>query len=227
VFVLLGLYAAMIAPAETAPMKRSSRAWSAAAVLGLLAVVAATTWPVRAAWRANLGSIWQARADLGAGAGGPASAAGLSTAEAHFRAALADAPRQRTANLRLALMMMADNRFDEAVGHAAAAWDADRNSMTTRKALGLACVWTGDLTRAEPLLRSVPGIVDELNTWGWWRASRQETVLALRAYRMSLALDPAQDQVRRAVADLERPPGLDSPLTRQAEVPTPIRYARR
>jgi hypothetical protein len=50
----------------------------------------------------------------------------------------------------------------------------------------------------------VPGIVGELNAWGWWRASRRETALAIRAYRMSLAIEPDQDDVRRAVADLDR-----------------------
>lgn len=203
-FALLGLHAALIAPGETGPIKRLSRAWSAAVVLGLLALVGAATWPVAATWHANLGAVRQAQADLGGHAGGSAPAADLAAAHAHFRAACSSAPGHRTANLRLALMLMTAGRHDEAAAHAAVAWGADRGSLTTRKALGLACVWTGDLRRADPLLRGVPGIVDELNTWGWWRTSRRETALAIRAYRMSLALEPDQDEVRRAIADLDR-----------------------
>jgi hypothetical protein len=203
-FALLGLHAALITPGETAPMKRMSRAWSAGVVLGLMAVVGAATWPVAATWHANLGAVRQAQADLGGHAGGSAPAADLAAADAHFRAAFSSAPGHRTANLRLALLLMAAGRHNEAVGHAAVAWRVDQSDLTTRKALGLACVWTGDLQRAEPLLRAVPGIVGELNAWGWWRASRRETALAVRAYRMSLAIEPDQDEVRRAISDLDR-----------------------
>ena len=203
-FALLGLHTALIAPGETGPMRGMARAWSAAVALGLMALVGAATWPVPATWRANLGAVRQARADLGGHAGGSAPPADLATAEAHFRAAFSSAPGHRTANLRLALMLMAAGRHDEAVGHAAAAWRVNPGDLTARKALGLACVWTGDLQRGEPLLRGVPGIVGELNAWGWWRASRRETALAIRAYRMSLAIEPDQDDVRRAVADLDR-----------------------
>ena len=62
--------------------------------------------------------------------------------------------------------------------------------------------WSGParFERARPLLAGLPGIVGELNTWGAWRAGRRETALALRAYLMSLELDPGQAAVREAVA---------------------------
>ena len=205
VFVLLGLHTALVTPGETAPVRRASRRWSAAAVLGLMALVAGATWPIGAAWQANLGAVRQAAAELGDPAGSPAARAGLAAAESHFRAALSTAPSDRTANLRLALILMDAGRYDEAVGYAAAAWERDRNSLTPRKVLGLACVWTGDLGRAEPLLRAVPGIVGELNAWGWWQAGRGETALALNAYGASLTLDPDQPAVRDTVLRLRRP----------------------
>ena len=204
VFVLLGLHAALIAPGETAPIKQLSLRLSAAAVLISLAIVVVATWPVGATWQANLGAVRQAATELGDTAGSPAAQADLAAAESRFRSALSTAPGHRTANLRLALMLMSGGRHEEAVQHASAALEADRVSLTTRKALGLACVWTGDLGRAEPLLRPVPGIVEELNSWEWWRTGRHEPGLALQAYRMSLMLDAGQEQVRRVTTELEQ-----------------------
>ena len=200
-FVLLGLHAALVRPAQTGPLKRLARLWSAGLVTTLLALVAMANWPLDAAWYANIGALRQAQSELVQGGQTAAAAprphgAGLTDAEASFRRALATDPGNRTASLRLALIEMADGRFDAAAGHAAVAWKADPASLTTRKAFGLACVWTGDLRRAQPLLQGVPGIVDELNSWGWWRSSRGETRLATDALRMSLLLEPDQHGVR-------------------------------
>lgn len=201
VLVLFGLHAALVAPAETAPLRRRARVWTAVAVTGLLISVGAATWPFSAAWQANLGAVRQGQSELGARAQSAGTGTGPEApAEGHFRAALAAAPGHRTANLRLALIEMADGRYDAAAGHAAAAWATHPDSAATRKALGLALVWTGEIERARPLLAGLPGIVGELNTWGAWRAGRRETALALRAYLMSLELDPGQAAVREAVA---------------------------
>ena len=204
--VLLGLYAAHVRPAQTPPVKRQGMLLSAAVAASLVAVVALATWPVGATWAANAGAIQQGWADLGAdtrpAGSGPAPGAGA--AEARFRAALAAAPGNRTANLRLALIEMADGRFDAAAGHAATAWKAEPSSHATRKTLGLACVWTGDVERAQSLLRGIPGIIDELNTWGWWRSSRGEPSLAAHALRTSLLLEPDQPAVRDMLLGLKQ-----------------------
>ncbi len=201
-FALLGLHAAAVSPGTTAPLTRHRRLVSAIVVSGLLALALGSMWPPVAAWHANVGAVRQAQAELGKPASAPPVTAALQSARARFNRALAVDPRNPTANMRLALMDMDAGRFDAAAGHAALAWNADRNNPAARKALGLASVWVGDLDRARPLLERVPGIVDELNAWGWWRANRGEPALALLAYRMSLVLAPDQPGLREAAAAL-------------------------
>jgi len=98
-------------------------------------------------------------------------------------------------------------RYEEGVAHLELAYQAAPSSFATRKALGLAYVWVGRLDEAEPLLRGVKDIVQELNTWGWWRSTQGETELAVNAYRMSLRLEPGQTAVQKVLADLVQDAG--------------------
>jgi hypothetical protein len=93
-------------------------------------------------------------------------------------------------------------RYEEGVIHLRLAYQAAPSNFATRKALGLAYVWVGRLDEAEPLLRGVKDIVQELNTWGWWRGTQGEDKLAINAYRMSLRLEPGQAAVQQKLADL-------------------------
>ena len=176
----------------------------AAAAAVFLAAALAWVWPVRASWHANLGAVTQARAELGRVPPEAPVAPDLREAEGRFRRALTVDPRHPTASVRLALMEMDAGRFEAAAGYAEPAWRADRLSVRTRKALGLARMWAGDLDGAHPLLDGLPGLVGELNAWGFWRSRRHEPVLALRAYTMSLLLEPDQPAVRRAAASLSQ-----------------------
>ena len=110
----------------------------------------------------------------------------------HFQRAIQIAPRNRTARQRLGVILMEQGHFSEAVEHLQVAWRVDPNNTTTHKALGLAYVWVGQLDEALPLLQKVPNIIQELNYWGWWRTTQQETEQAINAYRMSLLLNPDQ-----------------------------------
>ena len=65
----------------------------------------------------------------------------------------------------------------------------------TRKAYGLALVWTGDAAIAASLLAPVPGMASELATWSRFREERGERPLALSAARTSLAIAPDQPEV--------------------------------
>jgi len=204
VFVLLGLFASAVSAAETPPMRRRRRRVSAAAVCGFVLCALIAVRPAASSWHANLGAVAQATAELSADASDAERRTALQEAERRFHQALGGAPEQVTANLRLALIDMDDGRFGLAVTRAETAWRGAPNTLRTRKAFGLASMWTGDLDRARVLLESVPGIVAELNAWGWWRQDRQEPSLALRAYRTSLLLDPGQTDVRRAAESLAR-----------------------
>ena len=176
-----------IAPGETAPLKRLSRVWAAAVVAGLLALVSAATWPAGATWQANLGAVRQAAADLGDPDGKPGGVGGISRRLNRTSGQRSPpAPGHRTANLRLALMLMAAGRYDEAVGYAAAAWKTDRNSLTPRKALGLACVWTGDLDGLHRCSWACRASSTNSTRGGGGGRARGSRRSRLNAYRMSL-----------------------------------------
>jgi hypothetical protein len=65
-------------------------------------------------------------------------------------------------------------------------------------------VWVGELERARPLLQDVPDIVEELNTWAWWRTTQGQMEQSVNAYRTSLLLEPDQPGVRERLEQLER-----------------------
>jgi O-antigen ligase len=167
-----------------------------------VAVVVARGAPV-AAWHANLGAVAQARA-AAASEAGPAMAAEWSRrAEARFVAALAAAPDDAPALRRLGMLELDGDRHAAAFVHLQQAFALDPATLSTRKAFGLAAVWTGDIDRAAAVLAGVPGITTELNTWSSWRRSLDQVELAARAARASLALDPGQIEMRDWLARLE------------------------
>jgi len=203
-FVLTGTLAAQLSRHGV----RVSRAWA----LTPLAVAAAVTCaalagrgPVRAAWHANLGALAQARGDRVTEPSDASRAAAHGEARAHFERALMLNARDVPALRRLGLLDLSTERYADAARHLREAWREDPEHLTTRKALGLAAVWTGDLDLAARLLQQPPGMAAELNTWSNWRASRGERALAIAAARVSLRLDPAQpataEWLRRLEAD--------------------------
>jgi tetratricopeptide (TPR) repeat protein len=152
--------------------------------------------PLSATVHANLGGVLQARGDLLASLDEAQKGALRQQAVDHFLRAIQITPYDRTAQQRLGVILMNENRFDEAVEHLEIAWQADPNNTTTHKALGLAYVWVGELEKAKPLLQNTPDIVAELNTWGWWRGTQQQAEQSVNAYRMSLLLKPDQPALK-------------------------------
>lgn len=203
-FALTGLLAAQLSRYGV----RVPRAWALAPPLVALAVAGAAIagrGSAGAAWHANLGAVAQARAEWFAGRGDPRAPHAEGEARAQFARALELDPGDGPALRRLGLLDLASGHDDEAVRHLAGAWRDDAGNFTTRKAYGLAAVWTGDLDLAARLLTPVPGMPEELNTWSTWRASRGERALAIAAARVSLRLAPGQpatvDWLRRLEAD--------------------------
>jgi hypothetical protein len=92
----------------------------------------------------------------------------------------------------------------------ARAWTAEPGHAPTRKAYGLAAVWSGDTALAAQLLAPVPGMADELSTFSRWRHQRGEIPLAVAAARTSLAIAPDQPEVASWLATLERETVLPS-----------------
>ncbi len=155
------------------------------------------------AW-ANAGRVAQARGELNGRLSDTRRDEFLHRARGLYEQALAWDKGNPTAQQGLGLVALDAGRYDDAVAHLTVAYEAMPGRPAVRKALGLAYMWEGDLDRAEPLLVGLPGIVEELNVWGWWRATRGEVELAAHAYRMSLRLQPGQASVERALAALEQ-----------------------
>ncbi len=163
--------------------------------------------PVLAAVHANLGSVYQAKGELAPSLTDSERQLYLHLARAHYDKAIHCAPGNQTAQQRLGRLAVDAGRYEEGVAHLELAYQAAPSSFATRKALGLAYVWVGRLDEAEPLLRGVKDIVQELNMWGWWRSTQGETGLAANAYRMSLRLEPGQTAVQKVLADLVQKEG--------------------
>ena len=121
-----------------------------------------------AAWEANLGAVAQARADLG-GVDDSTRAALQATARAHFERALdadaSDVPALR----RLGIVELDADHHVAAARLLRRAWLIEPSNLATRKAYGLAAMWTGELDTAATLLTDAPGMTNELNAWSHWR----------------------------------------------------------
>jgi O-antigen ligase len=176
-------------------------------VLTCLSLGFALYKPLLAVVHANLGSVYQAKGELAPNLTDGERQWYLHLAKAHYDKAISCAPDNHTAQQRLGRLALDAGRYEEGAAHLELAYQAAPSSFATRKALGLAYVWVGRLDEAEPLLRGVKDIVQELNTWGWWRSTRGEDRLAINAYRMSLRLEPGQAAVQQVLADLVQDEG--------------------
>lgn len=91
-----------------------------------------------------------------------------------FQQALVRDPNNRTANLRMGLIELDQQKFDEAAQHLETAYRADPTNRASTKALGYAYVWTGKLDQAVKLLRDIDEAPTELQTAaGVWQHSNK------------------------------------------------------
>jgi len=175
--------------------------WSglAAAVIVVVAVSAWTGAPLAAA-RTGVGAARQAAADYQLRQRQTQSPQEPSAAgRAEFESALKSAPEHASAHYRLGLLLMNQDHFAEARAQLDAAFRVWPDRPGVKKALGLAAVWTGDIVYAADLFSAQPEMVDELNTWGAYRASRGDTTLAVNAYTTSLRMNAEQPPIRLAL----------------------------
>ena len=205
-FALLGLTVATGAsPRRTIEGKLPRRTQVIAfAGVGIVLLAGAASWRFLASLMVvNRGALRQARAELVEELSEVQAERLLARAWMDYQLGRTLNPQSRSAHQRLGILDMSAGRHDDAIVRLEAAFRIDPRNTTTHKALGLAYVWVGRLNEAEPLLVDVPGIVEELNVWGWWRGQRGEGTLARNAYRMSLRLDPSQDAVQEALTKLQ------------------------
>jgi hypothetical protein len=192
-FALLGLTVA-IGQSER-KVEAKGLAWSyrrGLALTGLLLAGLVIWWqPLAGAWYANLGSIYQTRAELTPGLDQAAREAALARAGHYFEQALRWEPRQPTANRRMGTMALNREAFRTAITYLERAYQQEPGNQATLKALGYAYLWTGQLDQSEPLLRQLDDqdeLVEELGNWQRWWASQERPDLALRAGKMAQRL---------------------------------------
>ncbi|UCC62369.1 MAG: O-antigen ligase family protein [Anaerolineae bacterium] len=186
-----------------AQQETRSRGWKRA-VLGLLALGCVLMYrPLVALVFANLGAVRQAKAELATDLSPETREAYLEDAMADYRHALKLDPHNRTANLRLGNLAVADGQYEEGIAHLAIVWQMAPEDPTARKALGLAYAWVGETDKAAELLRDTKDIVSELNTWAWWHGQEGRHQVSINAYRTSLALKPDQPYIRDWLSELE------------------------
>jgi hypothetical protein len=139
-----------------------------AALVIVLVIGAARFWPVEAAWHTRQGLIAEAQAAAPGLARTPLDLEKAAAME-YAHAIDVDA-RNAGARRRLALISADRGDFAAAFAHATAALQADPDGYATRKIAGLVATWAGHLEIANALLRPIPGVTDELQTWAAaWR----------------------------------------------------------
>ncbi len=144
------------------------------------------TWPLlRATYELNRGAVQEIRADLAPDLTEDEREGLRAAAADHYRAALGAWPEQTMAHRRLGLLALEAGEFEAAVVHLERAWRGDPTHPANRKGLGYAYLWAGRLDEAEPLLRTVPQVRQELETWAWWRAKQGQPRLADYARQMA------------------------------------------
>ncbi len=167
------------------------RAWRGAVVaVGLL--LAAGGCFGASGWYANLGAVYQTRADLAPNLTDSARQALQAQAVAYYRRALDINPNQPTANRRLGQMALDAQNFDEARQLLEQAYARQPGNQATLKALGLVYVWAGQLDAAEPLLRrrhDISEVAEELGNWSNWWATQNRPDLARYARQMEVRLN--------------------------------------
>ena len=143
------------------------------------------------AWYANLGSMYQTKADLSPSLDEPARELLLAQATESFEQALVINPDQATANQRLGLIALEQQDFDAAITYLERAYTQKPYNQGILKMLGYAYLWTGQLDAAERLFRQVDfngRLVDEMDYWHWWWGTQDRENLSSYAQEMAQRL---------------------------------------
>ena len=200
-FAMLGLAVAIgrpaLTPGEGAQAGRHRWQRPAIALFGtILVVVALVFWgrPLLGDWYANLGAVYQTRADLS-----PSLPDAIRTGDAAragwcFERALSLNPAQAVANRRLGQMSLEHEDFETAISYLERAYPHEMANQATLKALGYAYLWSGRLDAAEALLRQLDvqsELVEELGNWAWWWGTQSRADRAAAAAEMARRLSSA------------------------------------
>jgi tetratricopeptide (TPR) repeat protein len=143
--------------------------------------------PLLSGWYANLGTVYQTRADLTPNLDDAAREDSSNRAATYFERALTLNPENSVANRRLGILLLDRGSFEQAIIHLEQALQRESQNQATLKALGFAYLWTGELDTAEALLTRLdpPGdLVNQLQGWRWWWQTQQRPELSDYADKM-------------------------------------------
>lgn len=161
------------------------------AAIGLI-VTGVVFWrPIAGLWYANLGAVYQTRADLSPHLNEYDREIASDKAIAYFTNALDLDQSQVVANRRFGLMALDKQVFDVAVTYLERAYRQEPLNQATLKALGLAYLWTGQLDSAARLLSQLDDqndIASELGVWHWWWGTQDRNDLSQNAAEMQRRL---------------------------------------
>lgn len=203
-FFLLGLYAARLLQAQPLPKPRLGWLLPAGVTAIFLILVLVLIWPPAAAWNVNRAGLLQTRAAFDKTLTPEQQKAMRNQSEVLFVQALAAKPGSTPIQRRYGLLLMEQERFDEAIPLLEQAHAAAPGHLATRKSLGLAFLWTGNLDRAGELLAGLPNILPELEGLAWEQYhDLHHDQAALNAYLLLDRLNPGQDFIREMIATLQ------------------------
>jgi len=178
-------------PSEPSP--RIHLGWTLAtiAAIGLIVTGVAFWRPIASLWYANLGAVYQTRADLSPHLNEYDREVASDKAIVYFANALDLNQSQVVANRRFGLMALDKQIFDVAVTYLERAYRQEPLNQATLKALGLAYLWTGQLDSANNLLSQLDDqndIASELGVWHWWWGTQDRDDLSQNAAEMQRRL---------------------------------------
>ncbi|HWQ03776.1 MAG TPA: O-antigen ligase family protein [Longilinea sp.] len=203
-FFLLGLCAARLLSSRSLVKPRLQWLIPGAVTAFFLIVVLAFIWPPGAAWNANRAGLLQTRADLDPSLTQEQQSAIRSESEALFIRALSSNPASLPINRRYGLLLLSEYRFTEAIPRLEEVYQTTPDHIAARKGLGLAYLWSGELTRAVELLAGLPNISDELQGLAWQEYNDfQHYQTALYTYQLLDQLIPGQEMTRTMIETLK------------------------
>ncbi len=198
-FALLGLAVAVGRPAliragqwrtvNVFKERRRGQGWIVLVTLAIVLLAAAMVFrrPLASVWYANLGALYQTRADLSPELDEAVREAVMARAVASFERALSLNLSQPVANRRLGMIALDRQDFEAAVVYLERAYPQEPGNQATLKLLGYAYLWTGQLDLAQGLLRQLDDrseLVEELGNWRWWWGTQNREDLSAHANEM-------------------------------------------
>jgi O-antigen ligase len=190
--LLLAIPGLAVALAQSESRWKWSRRTISLGFVSILALFLLYTWPVKANWYANRGSLAMSQIEL---ADWPTNAwdegedvAELEPAAKWFEQGLKVTENNSTIHYRLGRIAILKRDYKTAVSHLEIAYRANPNHRGIIKSLAYSYVWLGQFQQAASLLEDIPEAADEMEVYIWWWRTQQQEELSTYAAQMAAML---------------------------------------